>query len=179
MSSILKPNSAIVHGRFQPPHNGHLTYMLSALDRAEHVIIGICTPEICSQEFADQTGYPCTAEVNPFSHQARMKMIEQALLDKGIARERFSFVAFPSDYKNIHEIVPTNTVFYISQTGSIDSKKKQFLESMGYTTDTIILAEGERAESGQKIRASLKEGDNEWKKLVPNAIKEYLENNLL
>ena len=40
---------------------------------------GIATPEICSEEEAARTGYPCTAALNPFSYEERVGMLAAAL----------------------------------------------------------------------------------------------------
>ena len=140
------------------------------------MIIGVCVTEICSQEFADQTGYPCTKEQNPFSYDERVAMIAASLRDAAIAPESFSFIPFPSNYKNIQSIVSNDTVFFIGHTGELDSKKKEFLESLGYQTEIILLSDDSRKESGKKIRTSLANGDDIWKNLVPEAVKNFLEN---
>lgn len=35
----------MIHGRFQPFHNGHLEYALAALSRCSHLIVGITNPD--------------------------------------------------------------------------------------------------------------------------------------
>ena len=173
---IEKIKTGIIHGRFQPLHNGHLKYILAALDKAEHVIIGICTPEICTPEFAKQTGYPCTVEQNPFSYDERVEMIAASLRDAAIQSESFSFIPFPSNYKNIQSLIPNGNVFFIGHTGELDSKKKDFLENLGYHTEIILLSDDSREESGAKIRESLGRSDDIWKSMVPPAVQKFLEN---
>ena len=160
----------IVHGRFQPPHNGHIQYILRALDQVEHLTIGICTPKICTQEEADSTGYPCTAELNPFTHEERMRMISETLEEAMIPKERYTIIPFPSDYKDIQSIIPKDTVFFISHSGNLDSRKKEFLESLGYSTEIILSVEDTRTESGQKIRDLIRAGDDAWKALVSKPV---------
>ena len=174
-----KVSTGIVHGRFQPPHNGHIRYILAALEQTQHLYIGICTPEICSQEFADQTGFPCTAELNPFSHEARVQMISDSLRDEGISSDRYTCISFPSDYKNFEALIPNDTIFFISHSGTIDSRKKEYLEDRGYKTEMIMEIKEERTESGQKIRASIKEKNDLWKTLVPKAVQKYIEKGIL
>lgn len=175
MSTDKKIPLGIVHGRFQPPHNGHIQYIVEALERVEHLTIGICTPKICTQEEALETGYPCTEELNPFSYEERVNMISDTLNSCGIAKDRYSIIPFPSDYKNIQKIVPSETIFFISHSGELDSKKKEYLENLGYKTEIILSLDSSRKESGQKIRDMIKNKDNLWKSLVPESVKKRIE----
>ena len=175
MADDIKISQGIVHGRFQPLHNGHIQYILKALESTEHLTIGICTPKICTQEEADETGYPCTAELNPFTHDDRVHMISRTLESEGVEKERYSIIPFPSDYKNIQSIVRSGTVFFISHSGNLDSRKKEFLENLGYKTEIVLSVEGTRVESGQKIRALIVNKDDSWKELVPEPVKNHIE----
>lgn len=170
----------IVHGRFQPPHSGHLRYILAALARAEQVIIGVATPKICSEEEAARTGYPCTAALNPFSYDERVGMLSAALEAAGIPAKRYSFITFPSDYANLQMIVPLDTVFLMSVTGEGDTRKAVHLTSLGYTTETVIsVPQGEDREHAEAVRASVRAGTTDWKGLVPSAVSVYIEKHSL
>jgi cytidyltransferase-like protein len=173
MISLVK--HGIVHGRFQPPHNGHIQYILKALEQADHITIGICTPKICTEEEAQITGYPCTSELNPFTHNERASAIEDTLRDAGISSARYTIIPFPSDYKDIQSIIQNDKVFFISHSGDLDTRKKYFLEDLGYKTETILSVKDSRTESGQKIRDLIASGDPLWKSLVPEAVKNLIE----
>jgi cytidyltransferase-like protein len=161
----------IVHGRFQPPHNGHIRFMQEAFKRAEHVIIGICTPTICTDAEAERTGYPCAPHMNPFTHQERAEMITLALSEAGIETSRYSFLPFPSDYKNIESFVPADTVFFMSVTSEHDQKKIAHLESKIFRVDTIFeLPEDNNREKGSVIRTK---GKN-WEQMIPESIMKYM-----
>lgn len=162
---------ALVHGRFQPPHNGHIRYILSALDKADHVLIGICTPEICSKEESERTGYPCTKELNPFTYEARAEMISLALSEVEIDISRYSFLEFPSDYKNINNIVPKDTVFFMSKTSKSDDEKIEAIKLAGFQTDILI----EIPENAPRERSGhVRNMDNDWENMVPKVIEKYL-----
>ena len=166
---------AAVHGRFQPPHNGHVRYILAALDRADHVFVGICTPAICTPEEAASTGYPCTAAENPFTFAQRAEMLTLALEAAGIAQERYSFADFPSDYAGVTALFPTGTAFFLASTGNSDTAKATHLERLGLATETVItLPNDEWRERGGDIRQGLADGTDDWARLVPPAIAEYL-----
>lgn len=171
--------NGIVHGRFQPPHNGHIRYLLGALTRAEHLTIGICTPEFCSDEVAQATGFPCTEALNPFSYTERVEMIKAALEEAGVARDRYSFIPFPSDYRDIGTLVPKDTIFMMSVTSPSDEKKIDYLRSLGYQAETVMtIPETEsRERSGAVRRIAAESGD--WQSMVPPAIAGYIREHYL
>ncbi len=166
---------AVVHGRFQPPHNGHVRYILASLERAERVAIGICTPTICTPEEAAVSGFPCTAEENPFTFTERVDMISAALEAEGISKDRYSFTEFPSDYVGVCDMFPKDVVFFLSHTGTGDDAKKAHLASLGLTTETVIALSYEdwRERSGD-VRTGLADGTDAWTALVPPAVATYL-----
>ncbi len=158
----------LVHGRFQPFHNGHLWLVTEALSRAEHVIIGICTPEICTQEVAEKTGYPCTAEQNPFTHEERARMISNSLSEATVESGQYTCIPFPSDYKNIPAEVPGDTVFLLCVANEADTRKADYIRALGYTVETIHIPDI-RTESGSHIRSLITSNDPAWHSLVPPA----------
>ena len=173
-----KLSLGVVHGRFQPPHLGHVRYLLAAFARTERVVIGIATPRICSEEEAARTGYPCTAALNPFSYEDRMGMISTALDEAGIARERYSFVDFPSNYEesSLARIVPKDAVFLMSVTSGGDKGKIAHLASLGYATEIVIeIPESEEREHAGGVRESVRAGTDAWRALVPKSIASYME----
>jgi nicotinamide-nucleotide adenylyltransferase len=163
----------LVHGRFQPFHNGHLWLVTEALSRAEHVIIGICTPEICTQEVAEKTGYPCTAEQNPFTHEDRVRMITQSLAEIGVSTDRYSCIPFPSDYAGVTEIIPKDSVFLLSVANKADTHKADYIRTLGFEVETTHIP-SVRNESGSFIRASMQRGDSHWQTLVPKAVQRLI-----
>jgi nicotinamide-nucleotide adenylyltransferase len=172
---------AVVHGRYQPPHNGHLRYMLMAFEKAEHILIGVCTPEICSDEEAERTGYPCSPHLNPFSYEDRKAMISLALTEQNILPSRYTIIPFPSDYKNIETLIPHNAVFFMSVTSEHDSKKIEHLKQKGFVVETIFSQPNETPrEHGEQVRDSVRAGTADWQDIVPEAVQQYIrKNNLL
>ncbi len=146
--------------------------MLSALEKAKHVIIGVCTPEICTDEEAERTGYPCAPHMNPFSYQERCEMIDAALADAGVEKERYSFLSFPSDYKNIEILLPNDAILFISVTGKGDQDKIDHLRGQGISVETILsLTDGEKKEGSGHIRTRAAG----WQQMIPAAVQTYLE----
>ena len=173
--------TGLVHGRFQPPHNGHIRYILSALERAEHVLVGICTPKICTKEESARSGYPCTQELNPFTYEERVGMITVALNEANIPSDRYSLLPFPSDYKNLDTIIPNDTVFLMSVTGESDEGKIAYIKNLGYGAETIYrIEEGAPRERSGKVREGAKTGDATWEDMVPKSVARYMrEHNML
>ena len=167
--------NAVVHGRFQPPHNGHIRYILSALDRSEHLYIGICTPKICTEEESRQNGYPCTQALNPFSHAERADMIRLSLEAAGISSNRYTVIPFPSDYTHLSSCIPNDTVFLMSVTAGSDNGKISHIESLGYKTQTIMTkSEGDARERSGTIRDNAHAGNPIWEASVPAVVAEYI-----
>ena len=164
----------LVHGRFQPFHNGHLWLVTQALAQAEHVLIGICTPEICSQEIAEQTGYPCTAEQNPFSYTDRVRMITESLSESGIEPERYTCMPFPSDYSGVSKSIPHDTIFLLSVANEADTMKADFIRTLGYSVETVQIP-NIRSESGSHIRSLVQTNDKAWHDLIPPAVRVILD----
>ncbi len=171
-----RAQTGIVHGRFQPPHNGHIRYILAALERCKHLHIGICTPEICTPEEAAESGYPCTAAENPYSFHERSRMIALVLSEAGISARRYSFLQFPSDYAGAAELVPEGTVFFLSKTSDTDTRKNDHLKSLGLTTEIVIeVPASEWRERSGDVRQGMLDGTDAWKQLVPEQIVPFLE----
>ena len=85
----------MVHGRFQPFHLGHLEYALTALQRCEHLIIGITNPDpslVVAENTDPERHKP---EANPFSFFERQLMIHAALVEGGAELKHVSIVPFP------------------------------------------------------------------------------------
>ncbi len=169
---------AVVHGRYQPPHNGHIRYILTAFEKAEHLLIGVCTPEICSDEEAERTGYPCAPHLNPFSYEDRKTMIGLALTEQGISPSRYTIIPFPSDYKNIETLVPRDAVFFMSVTSEHDAKKIEYLQQKGFAVETIFSQQHETPrEKGGYVRTSVRAGTNDWETMVPESVQKYIKEN--
>ena len=106
-------------------------------------------------------------------------MIVDSLTDAGVSKDRYTCIPFPSDYKNFETLIPVDTIFFISHSGTIDSKKKEYLENRGYKTEMIMEIKDERIESGQKIRDSIQSKNDIWKSLVPKAVQKYIEEGII
>ena len=71
----------MIHGRFQPFHNGHLEYLRGAAARSDEVFVGITNPDPARvlPEPSDPARH--LPESNPWSYVERMLMVKAAALD--------------------------------------------------------------------------------------------------
>ena len=78
----------MIHGRFQPFHNGHLEYLKGAAARADEIFVGITNPdrERIKLEASDPLRH--LPESNPYTYVERLLMVKAAAADAGIAPER-------------------------------------------------------------------------------------------
>ena len=88
-SSSSEPVSrGMIHGRFQPFHNGHLEYLQGAAERSDVVFVGITNPDPKRIKPEALRPVAAPAESNPFSYVERLLMVKAAAADAGIAPER-------------------------------------------------------------------------------------------
>jgi cytidyltransferase-like protein len=85
----------MIHGRFQPFHNGHLEYMRGAADRSDELWIGITNPDparILPEESDPVRHLP---ESNPFTYDERLLMVKAAAGDLGLEPASVHVIPFP------------------------------------------------------------------------------------
>ena len=66
----------MIHGRFQPFHNGHLEYLRGAAACSDDVFVGITNPD--PRRIREESSDPLRhlPESNPFTYAERLLMIE-------------------------------------------------------------------------------------------------------
>lgn len=158
---------ALVIGRFQPFHKGHLYGIKYVHERHERFIIGI------GSAFTSHT------LKNPFTAGERLKMIFLALDEAGISRINYYVIPIPNT--EIHSgwvslvkaLVPEFDIVY-----SNDPLTKRLFKEADYEVYEIPLYE-RKIYSGEEFRKRvIINGD--WKELVSNSVARYLvEANLL
>ena len=145
---------ALIVGRYQPFHNGHLKVMIEALDKVDQIIIGIGS--------AQYSGMPD----NPFSYEERKLMIEISMEMEGIDASRYS--TYPID--DIHNYPlwvahVRSRVPYFDLVYSRSELTKRLFGEAGIEVREPYLYDRKRY-SGTEIRRRMIEGE-EWQDLVP------------
>ena len=104
----------MVHGRFQPFHNGHLEYLNGASVRCEEIFVGITNPDPARVLPEESDPLRHLPESNPWSYVERMLMVKAAAADAGIGPERLHVVPFPVNEPELWPAyVPDDVVQFI------------------------------------------------------------------
>jgi nicotinamide-nucleotide adenylyltransferase len=153
---------AVLVGRFQPFHLGHLALVKQILNECDdlYIVIG-----------SSQENY---TPHNPFTTGERIRMIRYSLLDAKIDMERVLVIHVSDDPNNARWL--SNLKSYVPPFDIL------------YTGNSFIMAllEDERIKlkqpifnlkefyNGTKIRNMIIESNPEWENLVPTAVKEII-----
>jgi cytidyltransferase-like protein len=159
----------MIHGRFQPFHNGHLEYLRGAAERSDEVFVGITNPDPAriKPEASDPLRH--LPESNPFNYVERLLMVKAAAADADIAPERLHVIPFPVNEPELWDAyVPPDVVQFIRLFSDWGGTKLERLRAAGY--EVVVLDEGaEKQLSGADVRAALREG-GDWERLVPPGV---------
>jgi nicotinamide mononucleotide adenylyltransferase len=163
-----------VTGRFQPFHTDHLALVLTVLDRAQRVIIGITNPDGRSLQVVPTSSHRHRADANPYGFLSRKRMIDAALTRAGVPGDRYDVVPFPLDAPETwSSYIPLETTQVVRVYSEWESVKAAGLAGGGYP---VLELQGDIASrvSGTEVRSALREG-RAWQHLVPDGARQVLE----
>jgi cytidyltransferase-like protein len=156
----------MIHGRFQPFHNGHLEYLRGAAARSDEVFVGITNPD--PQRVKEEASDPLRhlPESNPFTYVERLLMVEAVGEDEGI---RLHVIPFPVNEPELWSAyVPARVTQYLRLFSDWGGTKLERMREAGY--DVAVLDEGvEKELSGADVRSTLRAG-GDWEALVPPGV---------
>lgn len=159
----------MVHGRFQPFHNGHLEYALGAAGRCRHLIVGITNAD--PTHVRDDALNPARSDprANPFPYHLRYRMVRDALAEAGGDPARLSVVPFPIHQPELWRCyAPESAVQFVRVFSEWESAKLERLRGGGYPVR--VLDEGAAKHiSATEVRRLLHAG-GAWRQLVPPAV---------
>ena len=159
----------MIHGRFQPFHNGHLEYLRGAAERSDEIWIGITNPDPArvKPEASDPARH--LPESNPFSYAERLLMVKGAATDLGLDPARVHVIPFPVNEPELWPAyVPPDVTQYLRLFSAWGGTKLERLRAAGY--EVVILDEGAEKEiSGADVRKALRNG-SDWRSLVPAGV---------
>ncbi|TML74350.1 MAG: hypothetical protein E6G13_00855 [Actinobacteria bacterium] len=156
----------MIHGRFQPFHNGHLEYLRGAGARSEVVFVGITNPDPWRVKEEPTDPLRHLPESNPFTYTERLLMIEAAAADERIP---VHVIPFPVNEPELWPAyVPEGVTQYLRLFSEWGGTKLERMRDAGY--DVVILDEGaEKQISGSDVRAAIRAG-RDWSSLVPPGV---------
>jgi cytidyltransferase-like protein len=156
----------MIHGRFQPFHNGHLEYLRGAAACSERVFVGITNPD--PRRIKEEPTDPLRhlPESNPFTYTERLLMVEAVAADEGIP---VHVIPFPVNEPELWPAyVPDGVTQYLRLFSEWGGTKLDRLRDAGY--EVVVLDRGAEKEiSGIEVREALRSGDD-WESLVPPAV---------
>ncbi|HEY6068108.1 MAG TPA: adenylyltransferase/cytidyltransferase family protein [Gaiellaceae bacterium] len=156
----------MIHGRFQPFHNGHLEYLLGAAARSDEVFVGITNPDPSRIKEEPSDPLRHLPESNPFSYVERLLMIQAVADDEGI---RAHVIPFPVNEPELWSAyVPRGVTQYLRLFSDWGGTKLERMRVAGYEVE--ILDEGTAKEiSGADVREAMR-ADSGWESLVPPGV---------
>jgi nicotinamide-nucleotide adenylyltransferase len=159
----------MVHGRFQPFHNGHLEYLEGAAERSDEVFVGITNPDPTRIKPEESDPLRHLPESNPWSYPDRLLMVKAAAADLGLDLARVHVIPFPVNEPDLWPAyVPEGVTQYLRLFSPWGGTKLERLQEAGY--EVAILDEGAEKElSGSDVRRALREG-GDWESLVPPGV---------
>lgn len=156
----------MIHGRFQPFHNGHLEYLRGAAARSDEVFVGITNPDPTriKEESSDPLRH--LPESNPFTYVDRLLMVQAVADDEGL---RVHVIPFPVNEPDLWPAyVPPGVTQYLRLFSEWGGTKLDRMREAGY--EVVVLDEGiEKGISGADVRAAIRAGA-EWEALVPPGV---------
>jgi nicotinamide-nucleotide adenylyltransferase len=159
----------MIHGRFQPFHNGHLEYLAGAAERSLEVFVGITNPDPARIKPEPSDPLRHLPESNPWSYTERLLMVKAAAADLGLELARVHVIPFPVNEPELWPAyVPDGVTQYIRLFSEWGGTKLDRLHAAGY--EVVVLDEGvEKEVSGAAVRAALRDG-GDWQSLVPRGV---------
>jgi nicotinamide-nucleotide adenylyltransferase len=159
----------MIHGRFQPFHNGHLQYLRGAADRSEEVFVGITNPDPARIKPEADDPLRHLPESNPFSYVERLLMVEAAAGDLGLDPGSVHVIPFPVNEPELWDAyVPAGVTQYLRLFSAWGGTKLDRMREAGY--EVVVLDEGAEKEiSGADVREAMRSGDD-WEALVPPGV---------
>ena len=163
----------MIHGRFQPFHDGHWEYLALAAERCERLIVGITNPDPTQIVEEPTSDHRHTEESNPYSYFDRMMMIRAAVAASEIELDRVIFTPFPINLpERWRHYIPSDVVHYLRVFSPWEQAKVDRLRDHGYEVEVLTPGVAKQIEATD-IRAAIRNGD-EWQSMVPAAVANYL-----
>ncbi len=175
----MKDKLGVIHGRFQLFHNDHLKFILAGKEKCEHLIIGICNPEVDLSKYTSSNPHRSKRSSNPLTYYERMECIKNSLIENGVSKEEFDIVPFPINFpEKIINYAPREAKYYLTIYDEWGEEKLKTLRD-DYKLDVNVLWKVKLEEKGisaSDVRKCIQDG-RDWKEYVPNFVYNYIIDN--
>jgi nicotinamide-nucleotide adenylyltransferase len=164
----------MIHGRFQPFHNGHLEYLRGAAERSDEIFVGITNPDPARIKPEPSDPLRHLPESNPYSYAERLLMVKAAAGDLDLDPARVHVIPFPVNEPELWPAyVPAGVTQYLRLFSEWGGTKLERLREAGY--EVVVLDKGAEKElSGADVRAAIRDG-GDWESLVPAGVARVLQ----
>lgn len=166
-----------VHGRFQPPHKGHLNYILMAKAQCEILYIGITQPDI--ESLSDCHADPHRAELqnNPLTFSERAEALRR-MLSAHKLYERKDYVIIPFDIDRpdlLKRYIHHTWIQYTTLIDDWNIFKNARLKKLGYEVISLTDHREDERISGTEIRRLARERKPGYHDMVTKEVLTYLD----
>ena len=155
---------ALIFGRFQPFHKGHLAIVEWAMDRGFEEIVFLVG--MASENYTPR---------NPFTAGERIEMIRLSLRDRGIPLERAITATIRTLETSIGSVY--YVLSYVPRVDAILTRNpvisKIFLDAGINVVEPPVFNRGEWR--GERIRELIARGDPAWKDAVTSSTARFIE----
>jgi cytidyltransferase-like protein len=161
---------ASAHGRFQPLHNGHLEYLLTAKEMCDFLCVGV-TQYIRSHlvEVKGAGHHRSSVTANPLTYYERQAIIVDALTEAGLKRKDFTVIPFPIEKPEmLAEFLPPHVPVLTTICEPWNRVKIERLRQAGYVVE-VLWERDSKSVSGQRVRDLIAKRDPDYLNLVPKA----------
>ena len=175
MSNLVACGS--VHGRFQPPHLGHLEYITEAKSLCNFLWIGITQYDLRALKNTSIAEHRSEKQSNPLTYWERVSAISLMLESIGIDKREFGFTPFPIEQpEKIRDFLGEDVVCFTTIYDEWNREKVNILKKLGY--DVRILWERQKKDHvGSTIRRKIIENDKSWGDHLEDSVKQYIDSN--
>jgi cytidyltransferase-like protein len=170
----VKPEYGMVHGRFQPFHNGHLEYLRAARQLCQILIVGITNPDPAATIEEPTSDHRHLPESNPFTYFERLLMVREVLRDEAVPEDRSIIIPFPVNSPDRWRYyVPPNAVNYLRVFSDWEQSKVDRLREHGYRVEVLHPGISKEVEASE-VRRRMASGED-WQSLLPPAVVRVIE----
>lgn len=158
---------AVIHGRFQPLHLGHLEYLLAGKSTCEQLVVGITNPDPTLVVFEPTEPRRGSDDANPCTYYERYLMVEAALVANGVPHDAFRIVPFPHGMPDrLFHYAPRDALYLLTIYDDWGEAKLRRFRELDLATH-VMWRRDAKVTSGTEIRRALIEG-RPWEHLVPS-----------